>query len=96
MSAFIIIRVEVNDPSALKGYQALVPPILEKYRGKFIVRGGSTLTLEGPAESRRIIVLEFPELHDAEAFYKSPEYLEACKLREGIAIFESIAIEGIK
>ena len=96
MTAFIVIRIETNDPALLKDYQAATPPIIEKYHGRFIARGGTTVTLEGPVESRRIVIIEFPELADAEAFYHSPEYAAAKKLREGVAIGEFVAVEGVK
>lgn len=96
MPAYVLIRITVKDPTLLKPYQAVAPSIVEKYEGKFIVRGGATVTLEGPIESRRIVIIEFPELVNAEAFYNSPEYAEARKLREGVADFELIAIDGVK
>jgi uncharacterized protein (DUF1330 family) len=96
MAAYIIIRIDVDDPGLLKAYQTAAPPIIEKYGGKFIVRGGSVTTLEGPDESRRIVIIEFPELSDAEAFYHSPEYTQARKLREGSAVAEFIAVNGVK
>jgi uncharacterized protein (DUF1330 family) len=96
MAAYIIGRVEVDDPSLLKGYLTATPPIIEKYHGKFIARGGSTITLEGPEEKRRIVLIEFPSLQDAEAFYSSQEYSEVRKLREGIAIVEMIAVDGVR
>jgi uncharacterized protein (DUF1330 family) len=92
----MLIRVEVDDPVQLKAYQAATPPIVEKYSGKFIVRGGASVTLEGPAETRRLVIIEFPALPDAEAFYRSPEYAEARKLREGIGSFEFVAVDGVK
>lgn len=53
--------------------------------------------LEGSDKSsQRIVVLEFPELSDAKAYYHSPEYSEARKLREGIGSFEVIAVDGFK
>jgi len=96
MPAYIVIRLEADEPALLKDYQAVAPQIIEKYHGNFIVRGGSTVTLEGPAETRRIVIIEFPKMSDAEAFYNSPEYLEARKLREGIAIAEFVAVEGVE
>ncbi|MHC4791978.1 MAG: DUF1330 domain-containing protein [Planctomycetota bacterium] len=96
MPAYIVARVDVRDPELLRNYLAATPSIIEKYHGRFIVRGGSTVTLEGPIESRRIVIIEFPELADAEAFYKSPEYSEVRKLRENIAVAEFIAVDGIK
>ena len=95
MPAYIVARVAVDDPALLKEYLSATPPIIEKYRGKFIARGGSTITLEGPTESRRIVIIEFPELSDAEVFYHSPEYSEARKLRKGVAVADFIAINGV-
>lgn len=96
MPAYIVIRINVDEPELLKDYQAATPPIIEKYGGRFVARGGPVVTLEGPVESRRIVIIEFPELSDAETFYHSPEYTQARKLREGIAVAEFIAIDGIK
>ena len=95
MPAYIVARVDVADPAQLKDYMAATPPIIAKYRGTFIARGGRTVTFEGPNESRRIVLIEFPALADAEAFYHSPEYAEARRLREGIAVAEFIAVEGV-
>lgn len=96
MAAYIVARVDVDDPALLKDYLAATPPIIAKYRGRFIVRGGSTVTFEGPSESRRIVIIEFPSMADAEAFYNSEEYSEVRKLRESVSVAEFIAVDGIK
>ena len=96
MPAYIVARVDVDDPALLMPYQAATSPILEKYRGRFLARGGPTVTLEGPLEPRHIVIIEFPELTDAEAFYHSPEYTEARKLRDGVAVIEFIAVDGVE
>ncbi len=96
MSAYLIARLDVGDPALLTDYLRATPPVMAKYHGKFIARGGTTVTLEGPQETRRIVILEFPALEDAQAFYRSPEYAEARKLREGIAVAEFIAVDGVR
>lgn len=95
MAAYLIARVEVEDITLLKDYLAATPPIIEKYHGKFMARGGTTITFEGPEETRRIVLIEFPSLSDAEAFYHSREYKKARKLREGVAVAEFIAVDGV-
>jgi uncharacterized protein (DUF1330 family) len=95
MAAYLIARVDVEDIALLKDYLAATPPVIEQYHGKFIARGGTTITFEGPEEARRIVLIEFPSLSDAKAFYYSPEYAEIRKLREGVAVGEFIAVEGI-
>ena len=96
MSAYVVIRVKVSEPSLLKDYQKVAPAAIEKYDGKLIVRGGELSTLEGPEEKRRIVIIEFPSLDKAKEFYNSKEYKEAIELRKGLAEFEVVAIEGIQ
>ena len=95
MPAYMVIRIEAPEPEKLKAYQAATPSIVERYGGRFIARGGSVVTLEGPEEARRVVIIEFPSRADAEAFYRSPEYTEARKLREGTAVAEFIAVDGV-
>ena len=95
MSALIIIRIEVLNPSELKNYQDIAPGIIDKYKGKLVVRGGELISLEGLEEKRRIVVLEFPSLEEAKTFYYSDEYEKAIKLRKDVANFEMIAIDCI-
>jgi uncharacterized protein (DUF1330 family) len=96
MSAYLIVRVDAKDPALLKDYQAATPAIVARYGGRFLARGGATVTLEGPTESRRIVIIEFPSLADAQTYYHSPEYTAAHKLREAFATCEFVAVEGVK
>jgi uncharacterized protein (DUF1330 family) len=92
--AYIVVQAEVTNPQRYAEYAKLSPGILAKYGGKFLARGGKTVTLEGPPAKNRVVVIEFPSLEKAEEFYRSPEYTEAKKLREGAATAQFIAVEG--
>lgn len=95
MSAYIIARVEVTDMDQYRKYTELTPAAVDKFGGRFIVRGGETVTLEGPDESRRVVVLEFPSLDQARAFFASPDYARAKELRKGAAVASFIAVDGV-
>lgn len=95
MPAYIVVRLQTDTPEQLKEYQVATMAVVQQFSGKFIARGGTVISLEGPQESRRIVIIEFPALSDAEAFYHSPEYTSARKLRKDIATAEIIAIDGI-
>ncbi len=82
MSAYFIARVEITDREQYKKYLDAVPEIIKKYDGRVLARTEQALTLEGPAENRRIIVIEFPSAGRASEFYNSEEYRAARKLRE--------------
>jgi uncharacterized protein (DUF1330 family) len=95
MPAYIIARVSVTDWDKYNDYIKVTPEIIAKFGGRFIVRGGETVTLEGPEEKWRIVVVEFPDLEKAKEFYYSPEYTDAKKIREGAALAQFVALEGI-
>ena len=95
MAAYMIARINVTDMDRYNEYIKVTPGIIAKFDGRFIVRGGETVTLEGPEEKWRIVVVEFPDLEKAKEFYYSPEYTDAKKIREGAALAQFVAIEGI-
>ena len=94
MAAYLIVRVRVSDPDQYEEYKKLTPAAVAAYGGKFVVRGGPHEVLEGPAEDRRMVVLEFPTMDDARVFYNSPQYLAARDVRAGAAQMEIILVEG--
>jgi uncharacterized protein (DUF1330 family) len=95
MTAYVIVRVKVTDGDKFKGYQALTPNAVAKNGGKFIVRGGDTITLEGENETRRVVVIEFADMAAAQAFWNSPEYAEAKAARENAADFQAFIVDGV-
>ena len=94
MSAYLIVRLKVSDWGQYKKYTEATPEIVAKHQGKFIVRGGEKVTLEGPDEDSRLVVLEFPSMEKALAFYRCAEYQEAKKLRLGAATGQFVAVDG--
>jgi uncharacterized protein (DUF1330 family) len=94
MPAYIIARVQVTNWELYREYTRATPAAIEKFGGRFVVRGGETITLEGPQETGRLVIIEFPSLDNAKAFYYSEEYSRAKKLREGAATGQFLAIEG--
>ncbi|MFH1314270.1 MAG: DUF1330 domain-containing protein [Candidatus Eisenbacteria bacterium] len=94
MSAYIIVKMEVTDMEQYKKYIAATPAVVAEFGGRFIARGGETVTLEGPEEKRRVVLMEFPSLDKIKAFFGSPVYREARKLRESAAVASIVAVDG--
>jgi len=95
MSAYVIAKVKVMDWDRYKEYMKSTPATIEKFGGRFIARGGQTITLEGPEETHRIVLLEFASLDKVKEWYNSKEYAEAKKFREDAATASFVAIEGV-
>lgn len=94
MAAYLIARVNVTDPDKYKNYQALTPAAIEKHGGRFVVRGGPVVTVEGEEETRRIVVVEFADVEAAKKFYNSDDYGAAKAERAGAAEFHGVIVEG--
>ena len=62
MAAYAIADVEVTDPIKFQEYGRQVPSTVEKYGGKYIVRGGAIEKAEGNWETNRIVVIEFKSM----------------------------------
>lgn len=93
--AYVIARVNVTDLERYREYVKRTPETIARHGGRFVVRGGQAVTLEGPAETGRVVVIEFPTLAQARAWYDSAEYQETRKLRLGAAEGTLIAVEGV-
>ncbi len=96
MPAYLIVRANVTDMAQYQQYMKLTPAILEKYGGKFIIRGGEKLVLEGPDASERIVMVKFDSIDAARRMYNSDEYQAAIKVRAGAADASFIVMEGLE
>lgn len=94
MAGYVIAEIELTDPAAYEDYRKQVPAVVAKYGGKFLVRGGAVQTLEGGWSPKRIVVLEFPSVEQAQKFHRSPEYAPLIKLRQRASRGKLILVEG--
>lgn len=94
MPAYIINDMEITDPLRFEEYKRLSPPTVAAYGGQFLARGGAVTPLEGGWEPRRLVVLEFPSVAQAQAWLNSPEYAPARRLRQLSTHSRMVVIEG--
>lgn len=95
MPAYMIGRVEVTDLEKWKEYAAAASPTSIPFGGKYIVRGGEVRGLENHEdEGKRVVILEFPDMESAQAWYNSPEYQAAKQKREGAGLARFMIVDG--
>ena len=94
MAGYLIANLSIHDPKAFEEYRKRVAPLVARFEGRYLVRGGELRTLEGNTSFKRLIVLEFPSLADAQRFYESPEYAPVLKLRLASATGDVVLAEG--
>ncbi len=95
MAAYVVVEVEVRDTDRYEDYKRMVPPTLAPYGGRFIVRGGAAEALEGGWSPKRVVIVEFPSVERAKAWWNSEEYAEAKALRQATADTRMIVVAGI-
>jgi uncharacterized protein (DUF1330 family) len=93
--AFVIANITIVDPLRYEDYRRMVPATLVPFGGRFVVRGGQTEVLEGDWRPSRLVLLEFPSIERARAWWNSPEYAEARALRQATSTGTLIILEGV-
>jgi len=93
--AYIVAEIEVIDAAAYEGYKSAAAPMVAKYGGRYLVRGGTVETIDGAEPRGRVIILEFPSLAAAQTFLRSDEYRPVAAIRENSAISRLFVVEGM-
>jgi uncharacterized protein (DUF1330 family) len=96
MPAYAIGRLQMRDPSWAGEYGPKTAELVKKHGGRYLVRGGKMERLEGrdPLPSV-IVVLEFPTMDQARAWYTDAEYQPMIKLRQKGSDLEFVLVEGL-
>ena len=83
MAIYSISNIEVKDWAIYEEYMKKVPKIIEKYGGKYLVRGGQILSDDTKWQPKRIVILEFPTKEDMDNFKKTMGNMVVMILPEG-------------
>jgi uncharacterized protein (DUF1330 family) len=95
MAVYSVSDITVKDAEAYKEYMALAAPLVEKFGGRYLVRGGEVTPGQGGWSPKRVVILEFPDDESMVAFRTSPEYLPVGEIRHSAADTKSFKVEGV-
>jgi uncharacterized protein (DUF1330 family) len=93
-AGYVIAEVDVTDPATFKQYADKAPGTIAAHNGRYIVRGGKTLSLEGDAP-KRFVVIQFESMEKAKAWEDSPEYEVIKPIRHSSAKSRVFIAEGV-
>ena len=98
MAAYIIVdmgAVAPGDEGSWKAYVAMAPATIERYGGRYLVRGGAIDVMEGNWSPCGIVIVEFPDQAAAARWYASPEYAPGLEIRSKSGLNRKmICVEG--
>lgn len=95
MAAYVITNVTVHDAEGYKEYARGTPDSIARFGGRFLVRGGALEVREGEWEVERLVVVEFPDMARARAWYESEEYQRLKAIREATSSADMVWVEGV-
>ena len=95
MTAYVISEVEMRDPDGFAAYRTLAAKTIERYGGRYLVRGGKAELVEGNLPPKAVIIVEFESMARLKEWYASPEYAEALKLRQTALERRLLFVEGV-
>ena len=93
-SAYIIANIDVTNPVQYEEYKRLSTIAMKTHGAEVCIRGGKVEVLEGDWAPQRFVMLKFPSMEKANAFYDTAEYAAARQARAGAAVMRMIIVEG--
>jgi uncharacterized protein (DUF1330 family) len=94
VAAYFVADVDIRDPEKFEDYRTKVPALVERYGGRYLVRGGELHPVEGDPGVKRLVIIEFPSVEAARRFNTSAEYVPLLRLRRESAASEIVPVEG--
>jgi uncharacterized protein (DUF1330 family) len=95
MPAYIISDLAVKDAAAIEIYRTRAAASIAQHGGRYLARGGAFEVLEGGWTPRSIVIVEFPDMAAARAWYRSPEYAKALEVRDQALSRNLILVDGV-
>jgi uncharacterized protein (DUF1330 family) len=94
MKAYLVLDLSVNDFGGFKKYIAEIPAFIAKHSGKYIVRGVQPTTIEGNWKPERLVIIEFPERENAEAFLGDSQIQDLFTVRHDATTSRLVLADG--
>lgn len=95
MAAYVLAQIDVHDAAGFERYREKVAPLVGKFGGRYIVRGGEVTPLEGELSAPRLVIIEFADRAAAERWYNSTEYQEILPFRTKSSNGTAVIVEGV-
>lgn len=94
MKAYLVLDFAVNDLPGFMPYVEAIPAHIERHGGRYIVRGVEPTIIEGDWTPPRLVILEFPDRADAEAFLGDPDIQPLFAVRHATTTSRLVLVDG--
>ena len=96
MAAYLVVDTDLIDPDLYEHYKVQAKPLVEKFGGEYLARGGALQVKENQLWApKRLVLISFPTVEHAEKFYDSTEYQAILPISKDSAKRTMVIIEGV-
>jgi uncharacterized protein (DUF1330 family) len=96
MSVYFVVEVSIHDPQSYAEYSRQVGPMIARYEGRFLVRGGATEAIEGDWQPQRFVIIEFADADHFRASYHAPGYVAVRANRFKASTARALLAQGVQ
>jgi uncharacterized protein (DUF1330 family) len=97
MAAYVVVDTKIKDDGEMEHYKQRAKPLVEKFGGQYLARGGRLAVKETKLWSpTRIVLLRFDSVKQAEDFYESAEYQALLPVSHKAADRTFLIVEGLE
>jgi uncharacterized protein (DUF1330 family) len=95
--AYIVTEVDITGDVAVfhRDYAAHAQSTIEPFGGRYLVRGGRNIGVEGEPPKPRIVISVFDSFAQAQAWRNSPAYVKIAAVRERETKSRQYIVEGV-
>ena len=95
MAAYLIVDTLLNEPDLYEQYKIKARPLIEKFGGEYLARGGRMTLRETDLWSpSRLVLVKFPNVETANRCLDSVEYQQILPISKKSARRTAIVLEG--
>ncbi|KQZ03210.1 hypothetical protein ASD21_20625 [Caulobacter sp. Root1455] len=94
MKAYLVLDLEVHDFASFSPYIAAIPAHIARHGGRYIVQGAEPTYIEGDWKPQRLVIIEFPDRANAEAFLGDPGIQDLFKVRHDTTTSKLVLADG--
>ena len=91
---YAVILLDVHDQDRYVEYARQATEIEDRHGGRPLVVSDAREVVEGDWPAQRTVILEFPSLEHARAWYNDPEYQELIPIRHRATSSRILFVEG--
>jgi uncharacterized protein (DUF1330 family) len=95
MAAYYLFdNLEISDPDALAAYAKEAAKIVAEHGGRYVAVDVIPEVVEGDPGLRQVVLMEFPDVESARAWYEAPEYQPLKAIRHSAVRNNAVLIAG--